>query len=131
MFLVGLLRHPQSEPQLRHSEAPKKWKAFQDFTHEQMRELMQDYGPMDIYQDGNTFFTVKGKQNYVIHLLPEGQTMPKKISWQGNLPTKSSTLRLLSTGETVPWRINKGKVQIEVPESLLTQKISALAFVYE
>ena len=83
-----------------------------------------------IYQDGNTFFTRKDNQQFALHLLPEGETMPQEISWTGNLPAKGSEMRLLETGEAVNWRTRGNKVIVEVPEGLLSQKLPALGFGY-
>lgn len=86
--------------------------------------------PLDIYQDGATFFTAKEDTTYAIHLLPEGEPTPKEISWKGNLPAKGSKMQLLESGEAVKWRIQNGSVIVEVPRQVLSQKLPALAFSY-
>lgn len=84
--------------------------------------------PADIYEDGNTFFTTKEETIYAIHLLPEGEAIPKAISWKGNLPNKGRTVKLLETGEVVKWKVKNGRVIVDLPEELLSQKLPALAF---
>jgi alpha-L-fucosidase len=84
--------------------------------------------PRAIYQDGRTFFTRKGEQNFALHLLPEGEPTPKEISWSGNLPAKGRTVRLLETGAAVKWKVRGDRIIAEVPKALLSQKLPALVF---
>lgn len=86
---------------------------------------------MEVFQDGNTYFTTKKEKTYAIHLLKSEGGVPKEVSWKGNLPTKGTQIRLLETGELVQWQIRDGQVTLQLPNALSTQDLVALAFVYE
>jgi len=55
------------------SKYPERWKAFQDFTYNQIRELMTGYGKLDIlWLDG-------------AWVMPDSN-VDKKVDWQKNIP---------------------------------------------
>lgn len=85
------------------------------------------------YQDGKTFFTKNknGTLNALI-CLDEGKSIPKEITWSGNLPKKGSTLKLLQTGENLKWKLDGNSVKVSIPASLnkSTNTIPALAITY-
>lgn len=85
---------------------------------------------VDIFQDGDTYFTGRDAVTFAIHLVPEGEQIPKEVSWTGNLPKKGSIVLLLETGEAVQWKIKGKRVYVEVPGELLSKKLPALTFAY-
>lgn len=86
---------------------------------------------MDQYRDGETFFTkAKGDLSYALVRLPEDQPIPVFVTWSGHRPKKGSTIKLLSTGESVKWKAENNVVKLFLPRSFIKSKKShaALAF---
>lgn len=85
----------------------------------------------DQYRDGETFFTkAKGDLSYALVRLPEDKPIPAVVTWSGHSPKKGSTIKLLSTGESVKWKANNNVVTLFLPRSFTKSKESyaALAF---
>lgn len=81
-----------------------------------------------VYHDGNVWFTADkdGKTIYAIYALPEGETLPKVIEWNGNLPKEKITL--LQNGKNVSYNCKGDKVKITLPRST---KNESLAFSFK
>ncbi len=80
------------------------------------------------YNSGRTWFTAdkNGKTLYAIYTLPEGETLPATIEWEGNEPKGKITL--LQNGKRVKYTCQNGKVIITLPEGL---KNETLAFSFQ
>ena len=74
--------------------------------------------PVPVYNDGRIWFTAaKDKKTlYAIYTLPENESLPEYIEWEGNVPAGKMTL--LSNGQRVKYSVNDGKVRVFLPESL-------------
>ncbi|OJU46890.1 MAG: alpha-L-fucosidase [Bacteroidales bacterium 45-6] len=84
-----------------------------------------------VFRDGETFFTQSkdGKVHYALVRLPEGENVPKKIEWRGNIPQKETKMKLLATGACISWKRMGDKVVVDIPNSFLKKgKYPALAF---
>ncbi len=92
-----------------------------------------DTRTMDLYQEGNTFFTQNkdGSVNAIVKI-PVGQNVPKVVEWKGNIPKKGAQMKLLATGQKVKWVEDDGKVKVTIPGSFLKNAGSypAIAFTY-
>ncbi|MDR0939172.1 MAG: alpha-L-fucosidase [Mediterranea sp.] len=70
------------------------------------------------YQSGHVWFTAdkNGRTLYALYALPDGETMPESIEWQGNIPSRQSKMKLVSTGQNVKWEADaEGKVSVRLP----------------
>jgi alpha-L-fucosidase len=82
------------------------------------------------FQDGKIFFT-RGKNDelYAIWCLEEGAPIPAEITWRKNLPTKGTTMKLVSSGESVKWKIQEDAVIVTLPKKIQQSgKTPALVF---
>ena len=70
------------------------------------------------YNQGNLWFTSSKdhKTLYAIYALPEGETLPAQITWEGNIP--SGKVVLLSTGKALPTTVKDGKVTVTLPKNI-------------
>ncbi len=77
-----------------------------------------------VYNSGNTWFTAAkdGRTLYAIYALPEGEKLPATITWEGNVPKGKMTL--LSSGKTVKYTVNDGKVTVKLPSGLADEPIA-------
>lgn len=85
------------------------------------------------YTDGDrTWFTKSkdGKFIYAIYCLEEGNKLPSKISFKGNLPKKKGKVVSLQTGKAVSYIVKNGAVNVKLPGGL-PKDIAALAFSLE
>ena len=84
------------------------------------------------YRDGNTWFTqdMKNGMRYALVCLPEGQPIPKEISWQFNIPKKGSKVTLIGTGESVKWQQEGNLVKVILPASVINSKTTTPALVF-
>ena len=55
---------------------------------------------------------------YALYALPEGETLPAVIEWEGNVPERGTSVRLLSTGQRMKWIERDGKVAVTLPAKL-------------
>lgn len=80
--------------------------------------------PTDVYHDGNVWFTGSKdkKTTYAIYALPDKESLPKTISWAGNVPTKS--VRLLSTGKRLKYTKQGDKVTVTLPTQLPQESLA-------
>ena len=79
---------------------------------------------MKHYHDGNVWFTGNkdGRTVYAIYMLPEGEQLPKQVSWTGNLPKKS--VRLVSSGKKLSYKVKNGQVTVTLPKGLKKQSVA-------
>ena len=59
-----------------------------------------------------------GRTLYALYALPEGETLPAVIEWEGNVPERGTSVRLLSTGQRMKWIERDGKVAVTLPAKL-------------
>lgn len=70
------------------------------------------------YHEGNVWFTADKDQKtlYAIYALPEGEALPEKVKWTGNIP--EGKMSLLSTGKSVDYSVRQGIVSVSVPKGV-------------
>jgi alpha-L-fucosidase len=85
-----------------------------------------------VYHSGNVWFTAgkNGKTLYALHALPEGETVPATIEWEGNVPAGHSRIRLLASGESVKWTVKDQRVTVAVPKKYIGTE-EPLAFQFD
>ncbi|SFU37313.1 alpha-L-fucosidase [Pustulibacterium marinum] len=84
---------------------------------------------IDAYEDGNVYFTKNDDTIYAIALFEDGEALPKTITISKNIPEKKPTIKLLSTGKKVDYKIKNNQLIISIPKEVRNQKNSAaLAF---
>ena len=79
----------------------------------------------ECYNDGNVWFTAsKDSQTlYAIYALPEGESLPREISWTGNIPKGKVTV--LNNGKKVKASVGKdGTVTVYLPRGLAEEPIA-------
>ena len=67
-------------------------------------------------------FLLDGKTLYAIYTLPERETLPATIEWEGNEPKGKITL--LQTGKRVKYTNQNGKVIITLPKGLKNEPLA-------
>ena len=65
-----------------------------------------------------TLIHKNGRTLYALYALPEGETLPAVIEWEGNVPERGTSVRLLSTGQRMKWIERDGKVAVTLPAKL-------------
>lgn len=80
------------------------------------------------YNSGKVWFTADkdGKTLYAIYALPDGESLPATIEWEGNLPKGS--MKLLKGNRRVKYTCKDGKVTVSLPAGL---KDEPLAFSFK
>lgn len=80
--------------------------------------------PTPRYRDGAVWFTASkdGGVRYAVYALPEGERLPAKIAWRGNLPRGRMTL--LGSGRTVRYRIDGDRVEVTLPHGLRDEPLA-------
>lgn len=70
------------------------------------------------YRSGNVWFTADKNEKtlYAVYALKEGEKIPQTIKWKGNLPRNHSKIRLLASGETIPYKVKDGNVSLYLPK---------------
>ena len=76
------------------------------------------------YNYDKVWFTANkdGKTLYAIYALPENETVPATIEWQGNEPTGKMTL--LQNGKSVKYSCKDGKVTVILPKGLKNEPLA-------
>ena len=76
------------------------------------------------YNCGKVWFTANkdGKTLYAIYALPEKETLPATIEWEGNEPTGRMTL--LQNGKSVKYSCKGGKVTVTLPKGLKNEPLA-------
>ncbi|WP_099146780.1 alpha-L-fucosidase [Bacteroides sp. KFT8] len=84
------------------------------------------------YHSRNVWFTAdkNGKTLYALYALAEGEKVPATIEWEGNVPDRGTSIRLLVTGQRVKWTAKDGKVTVSLPKKL-AGSAEPLAFQFE
>ena len=81
--------------------------------------------PLPLMGDSEGAFTIsKDGRRYALFTLPEGETLPKALSWTGLLPQPGATLRLVSTGQRLRWKIQDGRVTVTLPKGLADEPLA-------
>ena len=77
-----------------------------------------------VYHDGNVWFTASKDHatTYAIYALPEGQKLPDKVQWTGNVPRKS--VRLLASGKSLKFTAKDGRVTVSLPSGLQQESLA-------
>lgn len=77
------------------------------------------------YNSGNTWFTANknGKTIYAIYALPEGDSLPATIEWEGNAPKRGSKMTLLQNKKRVKWNTKDGKTIVTLPKNLKQESL--------
>lgn len=77
-----------------------------------------------IYNKENIWFTAgkDGKTLYAIYALPEGESLPTTIEWEGNTPTGRMTL--LQGNRKVKYTSHGGKTTVVLPKGLKHEPIA-------
>jgi alpha-L-fucosidase len=73
---------------------------------------------MEHYQDRYSFFT-RSKDNKTAYILVSNDLLLTKLEWTINLPQKGSKLIFLPTGESIPYKIVNGLVEVNLSRKLL------------
>ena len=77
------------------------------------------------YNDGNVWFTASkdGMTLYAVYALPEGENLPREISWTGNVPKGKVTV--LNNGKKVKASVGKdGTVTVYLPRGLAEEPVA-------
>ena len=76
------------------------------------------------YHQGRLWFTASkdGKYLYAVYALPEGESLPKSISWKGNVPEGKAVL--LSGGRKLKTVVKDGTVTVTLPGNLPDDSIA-------
>lgn len=76
------------------------------------------------YNYDKIWFTANkdGKTLYAIYALPENETVPATIEWQGNEPAGKMTL--LQNGKSVKYSCKEGKVVVTLPKGLKNEPLA-------
>jgi len=65
-----------------------------------------------------------GATTYALLALPEDSPLPATLTWEGHLPRKGSTMRLLSTGQRLRWTVKEGRVTVALPHGLPAEPLA-------
>ena len=70
------------------------------------------------YQEGNIWFTADkdGKTLYAIYALPDGEKLPKELTWNTNVPKGKMTV--LANGKRASYQVDGNTVKVSLPNNL-------------
>lgn len=88
-------------------------------------------GDNKIGKQGKMEFTHKGNTTYAIYRADEGEKMPKVLEINKLNLDKKAKITLIGSSETLKWSDNNGKITIEIPFSINTQKLVDYAWVFK
>jgi alpha-L-fucosidase len=88
-------------------------------------------GDNKIGKQGKLEFTHKGNTTYAIYRADEGEKMPKILEINKLNLDKKAEITLIGSSETLKWSDNNGKITIEIPFSINTQKLVDYAWVFK
>ena len=76
------------------------------------------------YNDDKLWFSASkdAKTLYAVYALPDGESLPATLSWEGNLPKGKVTV--LNTGKKVKPVIKDGKVTLALPKGLRDEPVA-------
>lgn len=84
------------------------------------------------FRDSTTYFTGSkdGNLHFALVCLPEAGEVPATVSWQGMVPARGTTMKLLATGQRVRWVQAGNKVTVALPADYVraAKGTPALAF---
>lgn len=77
------------------------------------------------YNSGNIWFTANkdNKTIYAIYALPEGETLPETLHWEGNPPKKGTKMTLLQNNKRMKWSTKNGKTTVVLPKNLKQESL--------
>jgi alpha-L-fucosidase len=77
-----------------------------------------------IYNDGKVWFTADkdGETLYAIYTEEDDASLPKEISWHGNIP--KGVMTMLNSSTTVRYTVTNGKVTVRVPKHLANEPLA-------
>ncbi len=80
--------------------------------------------PTPCYHDGRFWFTASkdGRTRYALYALPDGEELPAKLTWHGNLP--GARVTLLNTGRRIPATVRGDSVTITLPRDLRAEPLA-------
>ena len=78
-----------------------------------------------VYNEGNLWFNASkdGKTIYAVYALPDGETLPASLEWNGNLPLKG-WVTILNNGKRVKVSVKNGKVTLKLPKGLRQEPVA-------
>ena len=78
-----------------------------------------------VYNEGNLWFNASkdGKTIYAVYALPDGETLPASLEWNGNLPLKGR-VTILNNGKRVKVSVKNGKVTLKLPKGLRQEPVA-------
>jgi alpha-L-fucosidase len=83
------------------------------------------------YQSGNTYFTKgKGKTVYALVTFAEGKVPESTISWNGNVPTKGSVMRVVGSNVKVKWKKSGDDIIVTLPPEAIKKYSPAVSLSY-
>ncbi|MNK24814.1 Alpha-L-fucosidase [compost metagenome] len=87
-------------------------------------EAIYETRTMDHYQEEAIYFTQNKKKKlaYALVFSNEVSIDHSTITWTGNLPKKGSKLVFLPTNEPVKWKVQDGKVSVQLSKNILSTK---------
>ena len=87
-------------------------------------EAIYSTRPTSNYNFDKVWFTANknGKTLYAIYALPENESLPRTIEWEGNLPTGKMTL--FQNGKSVKYTIKGDKVVVSLPRGLKNEPLA-------
>lgn len=70
------------------------------------------------YREGNIWFTADkdGKTLYAIYALPDGEKLPKELTWNTNVPKGKMTV--LANGKRASYQVDGNTVKVSLPNNL-------------
>ncbi len=70
------------------------------------------------YREGNIWFTADkdGKTLYAIYALPDGEKLPKELTWNTNVPKGKMTV--LASGKRASYQVDGNTVKVSLPNNL-------------
>jgi alpha-L-fucosidase len=80
---------------------------------------------------GDLWFTGSkdGRTRYALLALPDGQSLPAELHWQGNLPRRGTAVRIVGSGRKLKWKQQADNtVVVHLPKGL-PQESLALEFI--
>ncbi len=83
------------------------------------------------YNYQNIWFTHSSETGkmYAIVCLSEGEEIPRKVIWRGNIPAAEADMVLLDNGKAVKWQVTAEGGEVELPDGIASET-AAIVFEY-
>ena len=77
------------------------------------------------YNDGQFWFNASkdGQTIYAVYALKDDETLPKTLTWSGNLP-KGGKVTILNNGKKVKATVKDGKVSLKLPKGMKQEPVA-------